>query len=295
MTEAPGPGQLLVEVKAAGLNRADLTASGDDPAAAPGRELAGVVAALGDTVDGFSVGDRVMGRGAGFNAEALVDSRLALRVPDGLSDEEAAALPVALSTMHDALVTHGRMKQGHRVLMHAASSGVGVTGVQLAAAFGASTVFATSRSSDKFDIIADHLGHLDCELVPIDTSTQVFQDVATNVDLIVDNVGASVLEGNIIAAAIKGRIVQVGRLGGRDGRIDLDELARKRIELIGVTFRTRTPDEVAEIFQRVNEDVGDRLEAFKPRIAATFALADISEAFNELARNHHVGKIVVVP
>ncbi len=295
MSPRPGPGLLAVRVLAAGLNRADLIAYGSAPTSAPGRELAGEITAVGDGVEGFAVGDRIMARGHGFAATAVVEARLAIAAPEGLSDEEAGALPVALTTMHDAIVTHGHLAPGGRVLIHAASSGVGVTGVQLAAAFGASTIFATSRSSTKLDVIGRHVGPIDSELVTIDTSVEAFEEVATDVDLIVDNVGASVLEGNIVAAAVQGRIVQVGRLGGREATIDLDELARKRIELIGVTFRTRSDDEVAEIFTRVRDDLGDRLTLFRPRIAGRFALADLEVAFAELAADRHVGKIVVVP
>lgn len=293
MTTA-GPGELLVGIKAAGLNRADLELY-RSTGSVPGRELAGEVRAVGSGVAGWSVGDRMMSRGPGFSTEpVVVPARFAMPVPDSFTWEEAGALPVALMTMHDALVTHGRMAPGDRVLIHAATSGVGVTGCQLAALLGASVVYATSRSAAKLEVLREFLGELPCELVGIDTSAVAFETVATDIDVIVDNIGASVLAGNIVAAALTGRIVQVGRLGGRKAEIDLDELARKRIELIGVTFRTRTEDEVAEVVRAALADVGDRLEALRPRVERTYTSGDVTVAMDDLARNEHLGKLVVV-
>jgi NADPH2:quinone reductase len=289
----PAEGELLVQPRACGLNRADLNeyrAGGSFP----GRELAGEVVALGRGVTDWAVGDRVMARGAGRSAAPVaVPASLAMRVPESFSWAEAGALPVALMTMHDALSTRGRLSVAGRVLIHAATSGVGVTGVQLAALLGASVVFATSRSSAKLDVLRRHVGDLPCELVGIDTSTTPFESVAADLDVIVDNVGASVLPGNIAAAAVTGRIVQVGRLGGRAAEIDLEELARKRIELIGVSFRTRSQADVAAIVGRVVTEVGPQMESVRPRIARTYPMSKWQTAFEDLARNDHVGKLVL--
>ncbi|MGE0879848.1 MAG: zinc-binding dehydrogenase [Acidimicrobiia bacterium] len=289
-----GDGELLVRVRAGGLNRADLLELKYSKDGVKGRELAGEVIAVGAGVHGWKIGDRVMGRGEGFTAEAVLPARFAMAVPESFSWEEAGGLPVALMTMHDAVVTHGRLAVGERVLVHAATSGVGVAAVQIAAMFGASTVFATSRTAEKITVLERHLGPLPCDLVAIDTANADFETVATKIDVIVDNVGASVAVGNIKASALKGRIVQVGRLGGKDATIDLDELARKRIELIGVTFRTRTEDEVAEIVRLAIADCGAQLEKVRPRIERTYPLSELSEAFADLAANRHVGKLVVV-
>ncbi len=294
MTASAGPGELLVRVRAAGLNRADYlrwSAAGS----APGSELAGEVVNVGPEVTGWSVGDRVMSRGPGFSAEPVaVPAQVAMPVPDSLSWEEAGALPVALMTMHDAIATHGQLAPGDTVLVHAATSGVGIAAVQLAALLGASVVYATSRSTKKLEVLRQHLGQLPCQLVGIETTTTAFESVAIDVNLIIDNVGASVLTGNLAAAAITGRIVQVGRLGGQTAEINLDELARKRIELIGVTFRTRTEEEVAQIVRRALVDVGDRLDMVRPRIERTYPLSDVNRALEDLATDKHVGKLVVV-
>lgn len=287
-----GPLALRVEVHAAGLNRADLL-DGRRAVGSSGRELAGTVIEVGRQLQGWEVGDRVMSRGPGFTHEAIVAAGQAMAVPDSFSFEEAGALPVALLTMHDALVTNGRLVAGDRVLMHAATSGVGVTGVQLSSLLGASTVFATSRSAPKLAVLRSYLGHLDCELVDVDTSAVAFETLAADVDVIVDNVGASVLTGNIAACRLGGRIVQVGRLGGRTAEIDLDEVARKRVSLVGVTFRTRTEDEVEEVVRRAMADVGGRLESLRPRIERSYPIDSLATAMADLADNRHVGKLVV--
>ena len=293
--ELLAPDRVRVRVRAAGINRADLLDAGRAGARRPGREFSGEIIEIGSNVEGWVRGDRVMGRGPGFAAEAIVAPGQLMPVPDSFSFAEAGALPVALLTMHDALVTNGLLGPGGRVLVHAATSGVGVTGVQISALLGASVVYATSRSATKLAVLRSHLGELDCELVCVDTSATAFDTVVTDVDIIVDNVGASVLRGNLSACRIGGRIVQVGRLGGGDAEIDLDELARKRVALIGVTFRTRTEDDVAEIVRRVLADLRPRLEAIRPRIERSYPLSQLEAAFAHLAENKHVGKIVVTP
>jgi len=308
----PGPGQLLVRVRAAGLNRADLIGmaaafrsgtgpgGGTDPWVA-GAEFAGEVVSTGGPAGPWRPGDRVMGQGPGYAELAVIDHDAAMAVPDELTWEEAGGLPVALLTMHDALVTNGRLVPGETVLMHAATSGVGTVGVALAAHLGASAVLATSRSAAKLATLAEFLGPLPCPVVMVDTSVENFAGAAARhtagrgVDVIVDNVGGGILAANVQAAAVKGRIIQVGRLGGRRGELDLDELARKRVSLIGVTFRTRTSAERKEVVRRCVETVGATAARYRPRVEATFPLADAAAALEALGRDAHVGKIVLVP
>lgn len=205
-------------------------------------------------------------------------------------------MPLALMTMHDALMTNGALRPRGRVLIHAATSGVGVLGVRLASMMGASVVFATSRSPGKLLTLLDYLGDLaPCELIGIDTSASAFETVAIEVDVIVDNIGASVLAGNLVAARVGGRIVQVGRLGGAKAEIDLEELARKRIALVGVTFRTRSESDVSEVVRLATRDVGDRMEALRPRIEQVYRLSELDSALTALGTNEHVGKLVVTP
>ncbi len=302
----PSSGQLLVRVRAAGVNRADLAVAagtylptaGARPFVAGG-ELAGEVVEVGAGVTGFRPGDRVMAMGRGYAELAVVDAALAMAVPVGLHWATAGALPVALATMHDALVTHGRFESGAHVVVNAASSGVGVVGVRLALAAGAATVIGTSRSADKRRILTDLVADGRFHAVAPEDLVAVAADVTggRGIDVVVDNVGASALTDNITAAAIGGRIVQVGRLGGRHATIDLDELARKRIELIGVTFRTRTADERAAVAQRAWADAAETVAsgAVVPVVHAEYALADVGAAHEALALDGHVGKLVIIP
>lgn len=304
---SPRPGQLVVRVRAAGLNRADLAAragtyvvGGRPPRPSiAGAELAGEVVAVGEGVAGWSVGDRVMAQGAGYAELAAVDARLAMPAPTSLSWEEAGSLPVALLTMHDALVTNGRWAAGESVLVHAVTSGVGVIGAQLALHLGAPLVIGTSRTPAKRErltaLLADERVVLcdPAELVAVAAE----RTGGHGVDVAIDNVGAAVIADTVTAAAILGRIVQVGRLGGRHGTLDLDELARKRVALIGVTFRTRTPDERFAVVRAAIDHVGDAVAAgvLRPPVHGVYPLAEAEAAQEALARDEHLGKLVLVP
>jgi NADPH:quinone reductase-like Zn-dependent oxidoreductase len=302
----PGPGQLLVRVRAAGLNRADLFARTGayrvgDPTRAPqpflgGGELAGEIEGVGPDVQGWEPGQRVMAMGHGWCDVAVVDAGLALPVPDSYSWEEAGGTPVTLLTAHDALRTNGRWAPGDSVLIHAVSSGVGVAALRLAHALGASLIMGTSRSPAKLAALQELGLHVGIDLEHESVPGVVARHTDGGVDVVVDNIGASVLGATIEAAAVRARIVQVGRLGGRHATLDLDELARKRISLVGVTFRTRTRDERAEIVRACQADVGDALAAgrLRPVVAQAFPLAEVEAALDALARDQHVGKLVLV-
>jgi NADPH2:quinone reductase len=302
---APAADQVLVRVRAAGLNRADLMARAGTAQTAPaiaGLELAGEVEAVGTQVSRWRPGDRVMGRGSGFAELATMNEADAMRVPAGLSWEEAGAMPVTLLTAHDALVTNGRLRRGELVVVNAGSSGVGTCAARMAGVLGAGAVVSATTSGSKVAAIRDAVGPLPCPLVVVDVSGDDFvaavrgqSDDSQGAHLIVDNVGASVLGDNVAATRVTGRIVQVGRLGGRLAEIDLDELARKRLTLVGVTFRTRSLAEGAEVVRRCVEDLGDQLARLRPRIDRAFSLRQILDARAAMQRNEHVGKIVVVP
>ena len=300
----PGTGEVLIRVHAAGVNRADLLArigsyptipgsSAPEPVVA-GLELAGEVVALGANVDGVGVGDRVMAMGRGYAELVCVDHRVLLPVPDAFTWAEAAATPVGLLTGHNALVTSARLTRGESVLIQAVTSGAGTLALAIAVHLGARPVFGTSRSPKK-------LARLPGELVGIDTTSKsVVETVmaATSdrgVDVILDNVGATVLEENVAAASIGGRIVQIGRLGGGRTEVDLEEVARKRLSLIGVTFRTRTPDDRAEVVRLCLRDLSAGLQAgqLRPVVEDTFSLEDAELAQTSLAENKHVGKLVL--
>ena len=301
----PAPHEVLIRVRAAGLNRADLLArAGSYPTGASGAatepvvaglELAGEIAALGSDVSGLELGARVMAIGRGYAELACVDHRLLLPVPPPLSWAEAGAMPIALLTAHDGLATNGRLAVGETVLIQAVTSGVGTMALAVAAQLGATRILGTSRSSSK-------LARLGPPLVGVDLATDDLLEVvaqhtdSAGVDVVLDNVGASALAQNVAAAAIRGRIVQVGRLGGGTAELDLEELARKRLTLVGVTFRTRSSGERADVVRRCLADLGDALAAgeLRPRVDTSFQLDEAEHAQEALARNEHVGKLVLM-
>ena len=301
----PEPQEVLVRVKATALNRADLaqrqgrypaqTSAGDVVIA--GLEAAGEIVGLGSGVQGCAVGDRVMAMcGGGYSELITIDHRLAMPVPERLSWEEAATIPVSYMTEHDALITNGRLQAGESVLINAVSSGVGIAALQIAKLFGAQPVIGSSGSPAKLEALQDY--GLDRG---INYHSENFADVilemtdGRGVDIIVDHVGASHLTDNMRCMALLGRLVSVGRLGGRTHKIDLDLMALKRLHLIGVTFRTRTPDERIAIAQRC---VADLLPAFaegrlRPIIDRVFPLDEALEAQGYMTSNAHLGKIVL--
>lgn len=299
----PGPDDLLVAVRAAGLNRADLARAQQHYAHRAvdiaGLELAGEVVAVGSGVRGFRSGDRVMAMARDAYAErACVDWRIALPVPDGMGWAEAAATPTWFLTAHDAIATNGRLARGESVLIQAAASGVGIAAVQVAKALGAGRVLGTSSSAAKLDRLKELAGlDVGIDTGAVDTATAVRDATGgAGADLIVDHVGASALAANLQAAALKGRIVSVGRLGGKVGAIDLDLLALKRLHLVGVTFRTRTVEEKAEINRRFTADLWPALAGgtLRPVVSQTLALDAAEEAQRIMRSNAHLGKIVLM-
>jgi NADPH:quinone reductase-like Zn-dependent oxidoreductase len=302
---APKPNEVLIRVRATSLNRADLlVASGHQHGALGGvgarlgLECAGEVEAVGSEVADFKAGDRVMGSAPGAHAEyAVTDWGRAHRIPaNNMTYAQAACFPVALQTMHNAIVTAGRLRRGETLLIQGASSGVGLMGMQIGKLMGAAQVFGTSTNSAR----RARLKEFGCDLA-LDSSApnwpeEVKQATAgKGVELIVDQVSAGVANQNLEAAAILGRIVNVGRLGGTKGEFNFDLHALKRVDYIGVTFRTRTLEEVRAINQAMRADLWPAVEAGKLSlpIDKTFPLDEITQALAMMAANRHFGKIVI--
>ena len=302
----PKANEIVVKVRAASLNRADLgVAAGHQhgpiggAGTVPGLEWAGEVEEVGAEVTSFRTGDRVMCSGSGGYAEyAAADHGRASPVPDGMSFETATTLPVALQTMHNAIVTIGRLQRGESILIQGASSGVGLMALQIARRRGAGVVIGTSTNAERRARLSE-FGATHA----IDTSDPSWPDKAREatggkgVDVIIDQVSASVANGNMHAAAVLGRIVNVGRLGGSKGEFDYDLHALKRISYIGVTFRTRSVEEVREINRLMREDLWDAVAAGELRlpIDRSFALSDVKAALAHMKANQHFGKILLIP
>ena len=301
----PGPAQVLTRVRASGLNRADLImASGRKHGAAGGAgtvlglEWAGEVVAVGPEVQGIAVGDRVMCSGGGGYAElAVSDWGRTAKIPSGnMNFETAATLPIALQTMHNAIVTAGRMAKGDAVIIQGASSGVGLMGMQIAKYMGARLVIGTSTNAGRRAKLKDFGADL-----ALDSADPGWADAALEatdgkgVDLIVDQISGGVMNQNLKATRVLGRIVNVGRLGGFSGEFDFDLHAARRIDYIGVTFRTRSVDEVREINRLMRADLWDAVEKGELTlpIDKVFALDQAPEALAHMAANAHFGKIVL--
>ena len=300
----PKPFELLVKVKAAGLNRADLAAAqGQGGHGAVGRTVgidwSGEVVQVGAEAKGrFKPGDRVMCAGSGGYAEyAVADWGRSSPCP-GHELRRRSDLPVALGTMHDALVTNGRLKRGESVLIQGASSGVGLMALQIAKLLGAKLVIGTStdrrppRTAEGFgaDLAIDSKDANWPELVLKATDGQ-------GVNLIVDQVSGSLVNASMRATAILGRIVNVGRLGGGKAEFDFDLHANRRIAYIGVTHRTRSVDELREETRAMWADLADAVKGRKLRLPVdrTFPLGEAKAAQECMRANRHFGKIILIP
>jgi putative PIG3 family NAD(P)H quinone oxidoreductase len=297
--------QVRVRVRACGLNRADLLqargmypAPPGAPADIPGLEYAGEVDALGPDVTGpLKVGDRVFGivAGGGQAEFVLTHERMAVPIPPGLDFEQAAAIPEAFITAHDALLTRGSLPPGGRVLIHAAGSGVGTAAVQVAHAMGC-TVFGTSRTAAKLER-ARELG-LDHG---IDTSTEDFASVVRShtggagVDEVIDFLGASALAGNLAALANRGRLVLVGLLGGHAAPLDLNVMLRKRLTIVGTTLRARPLEEKIAATRLFADQVVPWLARglVRPVVDSVYPFEAFKDAQARMESNEVFGKVIL--
>jgi putative PIG3 family NAD(P)H quinone oxidoreductase len=300
---APGPGQVLVRVAAAGVNRPDVMQRQGryppPPGASdiPGLEIAGEIAALAPGVTSFRVGDEVTAllAGGGYAEYAVADAPLCLPVPPGLSLVQAAALPETYFTVWTNLFDRGRCKAGDQVLIHGGTSGIGTTAIQLAAALGA-RVFATAGSEEKARA-CERLG----AVRGINYRTEDFVEVirgqtgGKGVDVILDMVGGDYLDRNLQAAAIEGRLVIISMLGGARAELKLATLLMKRLTVTGSTLRSRSVAEKAVVAAAVRAHVWPLLAAgrARPVIYATFPLAEAPAAHALMESSNHIGKIVL--
>ncbi|HET6613333.1 MAG TPA: NAD(P)H-quinone oxidoreductase [Kofleriaceae bacterium] len=301
---APGPFEIAVKVKAAGLNRADLLqrmglypAPAGSPDNVPGLEYAGEVIALGENVTEVREGDRVMGivGGGAMAEEVIVDARCAVPIPESLAFEQAAAIPEAFFTAFDALVLQAKMTLGDVVLIHAVGSGVGAAAVQLVRAASA-RAFGTSRTQEKLD--RAHALGTEAGILATDGK---FADALRaksgqrGADIILDTVGAAYLSENLHALADGGRMVAVGLLGGATGELPMGMLLKKRARILGTVLRSRPREDkiaLAQAFRR------SALPLFAtgqlaPVIDQVFSMTAVREAHQRLEQNATFGKLIL--
>jgi putative PIG3 family NAD(P)H quinone oxidoreductase len=298
----PAPDEVLVDVAATALNRADLLQrAGGYPGPPmdleiPGMEFGGTVVAVGSRVSTWSPGDPVMGIvGGGAYAERLVThERMAMAVPDGVRVEDAAAIPEVFITAYDALVAQGGLTSGRTALVHAGASGVGTAAIQIARAIGARV--AVTCSAGKVDACRD----LGADLV-VDYGSEDFAHAVAEwtggrgVDVVLDVIGGEYLERNIDAVRTQGRIIQVGVMGDGTARFPIGKLLPKRAALIGTVLRARPIDQKIAITQRFADEMLPLLSSgvMRPVIDSRYPLDAIAEAHTYMESNANVGKILI--
>jgi putative PIG3 family NAD(P)H quinone oxidoreductase len=294
----PGDGQILIRVRAAGINRPDILqrlGGYPPPPGAPdtmGLEVAGeVVVGAGR----WKAGDRVCALlgGGGYSEYAVCDSRHALPLPKGLDFIQAAGLPETVFTVFANVFEHGALKAGETLMVHGATSGIGVTAIQMGKAAGAK-VIATARGPDKA-ATAKALG----ADIAVDTSREDFAEVAKQAggcDVILDMVGGDYFPKDLDSLNIGGRIVFIASLGGGEVPLQIFRVMQKRAVVTGSTLRPRSADEKARLAGEVERMVWPWIEAGKvrPQIDSTFPLRDAAQAHARLENGAHVGKIILI-
>ena len=298
-----GEQDILVTVAATALNRADLLQrmgfypnpfpSGPE---IPGLEFAGTVAAIGEKVTAWSIGDRVMGitSGGAYAEQLSIHERQAMAVPSGMSLHDAAGIPEVFITAWDALVVQGGLTSGRWAMVHAGASGVGTAAIQICKAIGARIVVTCSGGK------VEACRALGADVV-VDYGTQDFvAEVAaatggTGVDVILDVIGGDYVERNIASLAVKGHIIQVGVMAGKPVPFNVGLLLGKRASITGTVLRARPLEEKIAISQRFASEMLPLFSTgqLKPVIDSVYAFADIASAHEYMASNGNVGKIVI--
>ena len=300
---SPGPGEVLVRVRAAGVNRPDvMQRKGQYPPPPgapdiPGLEIAGDVVAIGDKVMRWKVGDRICAlvSGGGYAEYCVTDEATALPVPGDFSYVEAAALPETFLTVWHNVFERGALKAGETVLIHGGSSGIGTTAIMLARHFGAK-VFVTAGSAEKCEACRKLGADLAINYKTEDFVAAVKE--ATNrkgVELILDMIGGDYVDKNFEAAAVEGRIVQIATQKGTKVTADLRRLMLKRLTHTGSTLRARPVADKAAIAGALQAKLWPVLDAgtIRPVIDSTYPLAKAADAHARMETSLHIGKIML--
>ncbi|MGD9999038.1 MAG: NAD(P)H-quinone oxidoreductase [Ilumatobacteraceae bacterium] len=298
----PGPDEVLVDIAATALNRADvLQRMGGYPdprmrqPEIPGMEFAGTVAALGERASMWQVGDRVMGIDAGgaYAERIAVHERQLLAVPDGLDLVAAAAIPEVFLTAWDALVVQGGLTSGRWALVHAGASGVGTAAIQIAKAIGAR--IAVTCSAGKAAACAELGADVVLERSPHDWLSDARDAVPAGFDVVLDVIGGDEVDRNLQAVTPKGTIVQVGLMGGGSTKVNLGLLLTKRVRWIGTVLRPRPIEEKVALTRRFAAEVLPLFDtgALRPVLDSSFPFERIADAHRHMEANANTGKIVV--
>ncbi len=305
--EAPvaGPGQVVVETAAAGVNRADIMQrkgfypppEGASPL--PGLEVSGTIREVGPGVEGWSVGDEVCALvdGGGYAEQVLVPAGQLLPVPQEVDLVEAAGLPEVVCTVWSNVFMTAGLQPEETLLVHGGSSGIGTMAIQLGVALGAK-VAVTAGSSAKLDRCADLGAGMLIDYTQEDFVEKLREETdGHGADVILDVVGAKYLPRNIDALATSGRLVVIGLLGGRKGELDLGKLLAKRAAVIATSLRSRPAAEKETIVAAVREHVWPLIEdgSVRPVVQGTHPLAEAAEAHREMEASGHIGKILLTP
>ena len=299
----PGPGEVLIDVAAAGLNRADvLQRQGHYPVPAgaseyPGLEVSGRIAAVGNGVEGLSVGADVVAllTGGGYAEQVNVPAGQVLPVPAGLDLISAASLPETAATVFSNLFMAAGVTEGDHVLIHGGAGGIGTMAIQMVAAFGA-VPMVTAGSDEKLELARSLGAQVLINYKDEDFVERVREATGgRGADVILDVMGAKYLQRNLEALAVSGRLVIIGLQGGTKAEIDLNLVMRKRLAVIGTTLRSRPAEEKAAIMQAVRKYVWPLVEAGKirPLVDKTFPLADAGAAHEYFDSGRHTGKILL--
>lgn len=299
----PTETQLRVDVKATALNRADLIQrrGGYPPPQGEsevlGLEIAGTVSGMGTAVIGFNEGDRVFGLvgGGGYAEQAVIDYRMAMLIPDKWSFEEAAAVTEVFFTANENIFTLGRLSAGETILIHAGGSGVGTAGIQMASHAGA-RVFVTAGTSEKIGNCKALGAIAGINYKELDFATEIERLTdGAGVDVVLDFIGAPYLARNLQILKTKGRLLQVGLMGGSAVEIDLGIVMRKRLQIIGSVMRPQSLEEKITITQRFVDRWLPLLEAgtLRPVIDKVFSLPQAREAHEYMEANRSFGKIIL--
>ena len=300
---APAPGEVVIEVVAAGVNRADtgqrLGRYGPPPGASPfpGLECSGVIAELGAGVSGWAVGDRVCAllAGGGYAEKVAVPQGQVLRAPSSVSLVDAAALPETAATVWSNLFGLGALTAGETVLIHGGSSGIGTMAIQLATVAGA-RVAVTAGSAAKLEACRALGASILVDYREEDFVDRVREETGgAGVDVVLDIIGAGYLQRNVDVLAIDGRLVIVGIQSGVDGELDLRSVLGKRAHVTGSLLRSRSVEEKSTLIQQVAAEVMPLVEsgAVVPVVHARMPLSAASEAHALLESSEHTGKVLL--